>query len=337
MARTEHHSELELYLREINRIDILTPEEEKELGWQIINDNCGDARDRMVQANLRLVVSIAKRYTNRGLSLSDLIEEGNIGLIRAVEGFDPAQGARFSTYGSWWIKQAIKRALINAVQPIHIPAYMVELIAKWKHASRELEEALGRQPSMNELAERLGLPLKKIRIIKKAVKAFHAPSQPPVGEDGESMSLAEMIADPAGTTPDDAALLADQLATIQRLLEAIDDREGMVLQLRFGLDGRDPRTLKQIGEEIGVTRERVRQIELEALRKLNTRLSDDKPSRFYAQPESEAPAPPAAPVKRRRKPPAKKSATATAGPGEAARRLTLPAAEPGQNGVRKAI
>lgn len=281
MARRDAHSDLEVYLREINRVETLTPEEEKDLGWKVINDNCADARDRMVQANLRLVVSIAKRYTNRGLSLGDLIEEGNIGLIRAVEGFDPAQGARFSTYGSWWIKQAIKRALINAVQPIHIPAYMVELIARWKHTSRELEETLGRQPSTQELADAMDLPLRKVKIIRKAVKAFHSPSQTPLGENGESMNIADMIADVRATTPDVQALMADELATIQRLLEAIDDREGAVLEMRFGLDGREPRTLKQIGAEIGVTRERVRQIELEALRKLNSRLNDDKPSRFF--------------------------------------------------------
>ncbi len=292
MPRARVQSDLEVYLREINRVEILTPDEEKTLGWRIINESCPDARDRMVRANLRLVVSIAKRYSNRGLSLPDLIEEGNIGLIRAVEGFDPAQGARFSTYGSWWIKQAIKRALINAVQPIHIPAYMVELIARWKHTSRRLEERLDRPPTMQELADALDLPLKKVRIIRKAVKAFHSPTQAPVGEDGEMMSLAEMIADTRGVTPDDEAVLADELATIQKLLEAIDDREGQVLQMRFGLDGREPKTLKQIGEEIGVTRERVRQIELEALRKLNLRLNDDKPSRFFRKPEEDDDAPP---------------------------------------------
>ena len=135
MPARDLQSDLHNYLKRINECALLSPLEERELGWRIINDNCPEARDHMVRANLRLVVAIAKRYSNRGLSLSDLIEEGNIGLIRAVEGFDPAQGARFSTYGAWWIKQAIKRTLINAVQPIHIPAYMVELIARWKQTS----------------------------------------------------------------------------------------------------------------------------------------------------------------------------------------------------------
>jgi RNA polymerase primary sigma factor len=132
MARSELQTDLQLYLRQINEVPLLTADEEKHLGWRIINESCPQAKDRMIRANLRLVISISKNYLHRGLPLVDLIEEGNLGLIRAVEGFDPAQGARFSTYAAWWIKQAIKRTLINAVQPIHIPAYMVDLIARWK-------------------------------------------------------------------------------------------------------------------------------------------------------------------------------------------------------------
>lgn len=286
VGRSRVQSDLEIYLREINRFSMLTPEQEKELGWKIINDNCPESRDHMVRANLRLVVAIAKRYSNRGLSLPDLIEEGNIGLIRAVEGFDPAQGARFSTYGSWWIKQAIKRALINAVQPIHIPAYMVELIAKWKSASRELEEELGRQPTAQELSEVMNLPVKKIKIIRKALKAFHSPTQAPIGPDGEMMDLSQML-EGGQSTPDDIVLRGEELSIIAKLLEAIDEREARVLEMRFGLDGREPMTLKEIGAVIGVTRERVRQIEIEALRKLNLRLNDDKPSRFFKEDEEE--------------------------------------------------
>ncbi|MEQ8770410.1 MAG: sigma-70 family RNA polymerase sigma factor [Phycisphaerales bacterium] len=274
-------SDLQVYLREINRTPLLTPEEERELGWAIINDNCPAARERMIRANLRLVVAIAKHYTNRGLPLSDLIEEGNIGLLRAVEGFDPAQGARFSTYGSWWIKQAIKRALINATQPIHIPAYMVELIAKWKRHSRQLENELGHPPSMEQLAEAMDLPLKKVKIIKRAVKAFRAPTQEPVGADGDLIGLGELIADSRVGTPDDNSLRTEELEVLRKLLETIDDREAEILRMRFGLDGSEPLTLKEIAGEVGISRERVRQVVEESLNKLHERLNDAKPSRFF--------------------------------------------------------
>src|ERR1700753_474174 len=148
MASTAVQSGLQLYLRQINESPVLTAQQEKDLARKIINDNDPAARERIVRSNLRLVVNIAKHYVNRGLSLPDLIEEGNIGLLKAVEGFDPENGCRFSTYASWWIKQAIKRALINSVQPIHIPAYMVEMIAKWKQAIAEMEDKLGRGPNL---------------------------------------------------------------------------------------------------------------------------------------------------------------------------------------------
>lgn len=291
-AREELHNGLHLYLRQINETPLLTPEEEKTLGWRIINDSCPASRERMIRANLRLVVSIAKNYSNRGLSLQDLIEEGNVGLLRAVEGFDPAQGARFSTYASWWIKQAIKRALINATQPIHVPAYMVELIARWKQASHKLENELGRPPSLHELAEETQLPLKKLRIIKRAVKAFRAPAQTPVDADGQAISLGDLLADGASIGPENSILRDEELGIIRRLLDAIDERDARILRLRFGLDGQEPMTLKQIASEIGISRERVRQIADEALKKLNSQLNDERPSRFLGG----SPGGPAAPT-----------------------------------------
>ena len=271
-------SDLQLYLREVQKVPLLTAEEERELGWKIINDNCPVSRERMIRANLRLVVAIAKNYSNRGLSIQDLIEEGNIGLLRGVEGFDPAQGARFSTYASWWIKQACKRALINATQPVHIPAYMVELIAKWKVASRKLEAELGYAPSLVDLAKAMDLPLKKVRIIRRAVKAFQSSMQE---GDSSLVQLGELVADGRNGAPGESMLRTEELATLRRLLETIDDREGQMLRLRFGLDGSEPLTLKEVADEMGLSRERVRQIVDEALAKLNARITDEMPSQFF--------------------------------------------------------
>ena len=270
MASTAVQSGLQLYLRQINESPLLTADEEKSLARRIINDNDPAARERMVRSNLRLVVNIAKHYVNRGLSLPDLIEEGNIGLLKAVEGFDPENGCRFSTYASWWIKQAIKRALINGVQPIHIPAYMVELMTKFRIAMRELEETLGRLPNTDELSAHMKMSKKKLNIIKKAVKAYHSPTQFTGGgsADGDEMTINDVVADMNTLSPDMAVEGSDELKQLSGLLGKIDEREAKILRLRYGLDGNDPMTLKEIGQQIGLTRERVRQIEHEALRKL---------------------------------------------------------------------
>lgn len=269
-------SSLELYLQQIDQSPLLTADQEKDLCWKIIHENCPYARERMIRSNLRLVVNIAKRYSNRGMALQDLIEEGNLGLMRAVEAFDPDQGARFSTYASWWIKQAIKRALINAVQPVHIPAYMVELISRWKRTSRELEEKLGRPASNQELGEAMNLPPRKLRMVRKAVRAFQRPAQTESHSD-DSMMLSEMLHDEKTPAPEAPVFERDDLNTVRQLLETIDEREAEILRLRYGLDGNEPLTLKEIGAQIGLTRERVRQIEIDALAKLHQRLNSDKP------------------------------------------------------------
>lgn len=278
-GREAANYDLRAYLREISRHALLTQEEERELGWRIINENCPEARERMIRCNLRLVVVIAKQYTNRGLPISDLIEEGNIGLMRAVEGFDPALGARFSTYASWWIKQGMKRALINAAQPVHIPTYMVELVAKWKIAYRKLEAEMGTTPTLHDLAKAMDLPLRKVRIIRRAVKAFQTPSAPR-NASGELMSMSDMIADQRTGTPAERVFAEEDLRILRQLLDAIDEREAQVLRMRFGLDGNEPLTLKQISDELNISRERVRQIVDESLTKLNAQMSDHRPTRF---------------------------------------------------------
>lgn len=266
MATAAVQTGIQLYLRQINECRLLTADEEKSLARRIIHENDPRARELMVRSNLRLVVNIAKNYMGRGMSLPDLIEEGNIGLLKAVEGFDPENGCRFSTYASWWIKQAIKRALINSVQPIHIPAYMVEMMSKFKQAMRELEDRMGRLPTIDELSDYLKMSPKKLKIIRKAVKAYHSPTQSG-SADGE-LTINELVADSNMLTPDEIVKDNDELHQLGMLLGRIDQREAKILKLRYGLDGDDPMTLKEIGQKIGLTRERVRQIEHESLRKL---------------------------------------------------------------------
>lgn len=274
MSRTRRLSEsvqspLETYLREINETPLLTADEEKALAFRIRKGEA-EARDRMVRSNLRLVVNIARNYTGKGLALQDLIEEGNLGVLRAVEGFDPTMNTRFSTYASYWIKQSIKRALVNTAKTIRIPAYMVELLTKWRRATAKLTDELGRTPTQEEVAKYMELPKKKLSIIKKAIRVYSAPAQADQSDSG--WSLDEMLEDGNTKSPETELVESDSLTHVMELLEKMDQREATVLRMRFGVDDEQPRTLKEIGECLGLTRERVRQIESEALGKLRVSL-----------------------------------------------------------------
>ncbi len=264
-------SPLETYLREINETKLLSADEEKMLARAIAQGDV-QARDRMIRANLRLVVNIARGYAGKGLGLQDLIEEGNLGLLRAVEGFDPSMGTRFSTYASYWIKQSIKRSLINSSKTIRIPAYMVELLSKWRRASARLTEELKRSPTHDEIARLLGVQRRKLPIIKKAIQIYNATSQTDQTDSG--WSLGDLLMDERRRSPDMEMLENDIMSKIQSMLQDLDEREKAVLRMRFGLEDTPPHTLKEIGEILSLTRERVRQIESDALKKLGEGLRD---------------------------------------------------------------
>src|SRR5438105_2132021 len=259
-------SPLETYLSEINETPLLSADEEKLLAVRIEEGDI-EARDHMVRANLRLVVNIARSYTGKGLGLQDLIAEGNLGLMRAVEGFDPSMNTRFSTYASYWIKQSIKRAVINTGKTIRIPAYMNELLVKWRRATAKLQDKLGRTPSNEEIATSLNLPKKKLNIIRKAIRIYNA--TPQTDDDDGGRSIDETLMDECSQTPESNIVKQDDLHQVMGLLDQMDQREAAVLRLRFGRDGEDPQALKEPGEHLGLTRERVRQIENEALGKLS--------------------------------------------------------------------
>ena len=212
------------------------------------------------------MVNIAKNYTNRGLSLMDLVSEGNLGLLRAAEGFDPKAGTRFSTYGSWWIRQAIKRALISKVKTIRVPAYMVEMITHFKQASSELTDKLGREPSIEEIAVAMELSPKRIFAIKRSINTFTSMDHP-IGDDPEH-TVADMVEDPRYAESDSYVLDDHTKDLLYKGMSVVTEREQAILKMRYGLDEGTPMTLKEIGDHLGLTRERIRQIENEALKKL---------------------------------------------------------------------
>jgi RNA polymerase primary sigma factor len=262
---------LEVYLRQINESPLLTLEEEQSLARQlhdIDQQQAYEARDRMVRSNLRLVVTIAKNYAGRGLPISDLIEEGNIGLLRAVEGFDPDQGSRFSTYASWWIKQAIKRALIGAGQPVQIPVYMVEEISKWRQKASELEEQLGRPASNDEIIKALKLPAKRAKIVQNALSALSSSGSSPQMIHDDHLNLSDLVIDERSADAEDKLFDEPEGQAARELLNQLDEREMKIITMRYGLDGHEPMTLKEVGEAIDLTRERIRQLERLALTKL---------------------------------------------------------------------
>ncbi len=256
---------VKMYLKEIGKVPLLDPDEELELAKQMAQGNAM-ARRRLAEANLRLVVSIAKRYVGRGMLFLDLIQEGNLGLIKAVEKFDYTKGYKFSTYATWWIRQAITRAIADQARTIRIPVHMVETINKLIRVSRQLVQELGRDPHPNEIAKELNMSIDKVREIMKIAQE-PVSLETPIGEEEDS-HLGDFIPDDDAPAPSEAAsflLLKEQLGDV---LDTLTPREAMVLKLRFGLEDGRARTLEEVGKEFNVTRERIRQIEAKALRKL---------------------------------------------------------------------
>jgi RNA polymerase primary sigma factor len=256
---------IKLYLREIGQVKLLTPQEEIELAARIKK---GDkkAREQMIKANLRLVVKIARDYEGIGLPLLDLISEGNIGLMKAVERFDPAKGGKLSTYGSWWIKQSIKRALANQSKTIRLPVHLVDKISKMRRTSMRLQEELGREPTDEELGGELGITASRVAQMRMAA-IRPASLDAPIGDE-DSNNFAEVVQDESADTPYEQLEEKTVTRMLQEMVKTLDPREATILRARFGLDGGAQKTLEEVGQKFGVTRERVRQIQNIALKKL---------------------------------------------------------------------
>jgi RNA polymerase primary sigma factor len=263
---------LQIYLSDINGTPLLSALEERALAERVA---VGDqhAREHMVKANLRLVVNIARGYLGKGLNLEDLIEEGNLGLMRAVEGFDGLMETRFSTYASYWIKQSIRRAVMNNGKPIRLPAYMVSLLSKWRRATAVLADRLDRAPTHEEVGKALRLSKKKIAIVAKAIRVNNlTPQSDNLDEEGPAID--NILTDDRSKAPEVLMIEADDLDRIFLHLDALENREATVIRMRFGLESYQPMTLREVGENLGLTRERVRQLESQALQKLMHALAE---------------------------------------------------------------
>lgn len=263
-------SPLQLYLREVGRVKLLTPAEEFELG-QRVRQGDEAAREQMIKANLRLVVKIAREYDNLGLPLLDLINEGNMGLMKGVERFDPTRGAKLSTYASWWIKQSIKRALANQVKTIRLPVHVVDKVAHLRRAELKLKEVLDRDPTDEELAADVGLKPRQVREYREAAKSTVS-LDAPLGDEHDSQHVAEVVADERAEAPFDNLVQDSDQALMREAFATLKPREREILSLRFGLVDDTPQTLEKIGRRYGLTRERIRQIENEGLKKLRVRM-----------------------------------------------------------------
>ena len=260
---------LKEYLKDIDEASLLTFEQEHDLGKLIVDEHDPLARERLVRSNLRLVVNIAKKYAGRGISLGDLIEEGNLGLIRAVDYFDPDRGVRFSTYAAWWIKQSIKLALLNNVQPVHIPTYMVALINQWRHMASNLENELGREPTMEEMSEAMHMPVKKAKIINQIVRIIGSVKDSSGNDESrDNQSYESILTDKQAYMPESFLGEDEQKTKMLSLLDELEDREAEILRLHYGLDDKEPLSLKEIGSKLGLTRERIRHIQRHALTRL---------------------------------------------------------------------
>lgn len=246
---------------------MLSPEEEKEVTKKAAEGD-PEAREKLIRSNLRLVVSIAKEYVNRGLSFLDLIEEGNLGLIRAAEKFDPSTGYKFSTYATWWIKQAIRRALTDKAKTIRIPSYMIEKISELKSASTDLLDRLKRPPSLNEIAAEMDITSKKVQSIEHAIRSTGSLDTTSVTGSDLIWALSSILPDEKTPAPEEELEDTYEKETLKKLLEIIDNREAMVIKMRYGLADGEPKTLEEIGKILHISRERVRQIEKETIRKL---------------------------------------------------------------------